>query len=252
MIKKLIIILIIILTIILILIIPATITFSSQSTTAAVVSSQVSGGSTARNESGTSGGNQSSKQQQVHKQQHQQYKHQQEPSSSRKSGPQRLPASNNRRRRKQQDVTQTAPQTTPTAPTTTTTTTTAPTPIANKQRPPINIQIQLDGKNFVLNNRCSMNRLYVKLNTSTGRFQIGSKPQKRALSDAYRADRKDSAKLKLLSMVITIEPQTKSSSSSPGANQQVFDEVRLRSNLTGRYICFDEHGHLVARVSSLR
>lgn len=156
----------------------------------------------------------------------------------------------------------------------------------NQQQQHEQIDILLERDSFILHNRCSMNRLYVQMNKRTKRAQIGSKQQKTAA--ASRASGRstgpsDSARIKLLSMIITVEsvsPPTQQFASTTAASAALapeqqrrhaagseaapappmapiskraaqVNEVKLRANLTELYICFDPSGNLEAKVSSL-
>lgn len=129
------------------------------------------------------------------------------------------------------------------------------------------IDIVLDRDNFILHNRCSTNRLYVRMSTRSRRVQIGTRQQKLSTMGGQRPQeparqRADSAKMKLLSMVMTVESvhepaQHLAAASQEEDNEQEQDErqpneVRLRANLTELYVCFGDGGQLEARVSSSR
>lgn len=134
---------------------------------------------------------------------------------------------------------------------------------------PIEIDILLDRQNFILHNRCSMDPLYVRMNKRTRRALIEAKQLKLPTKQSTNLDTSDkkqqsnSSKIKLLSMVITVEesPHNQPEESDrllgadnttrnqEGLRNKSMNEVRLRANLTELYICFDENGKLEAKVS---
>lgn len=136
------------------------------------------------------------------------------------------------------------------------------------------IDVELDLENFILYNRCSHRCLWVWISKRTRRAHIGSRQLDGRNQSALHADRQlDSQRLKLLSMVVTVEsvhrdsPALRNSSSADsGAGESHGNEtatnadqqqehrssaVRLRANLTELYICFNSKGKLEAKVSRL-
>lgn len=127
-------------------------------------------------------------------------------------------------------------------------------PTAQPQ-PSAKINIILDRNNFALRSRCSRNLVYVRINKRTKLYSIGAKQFKPAGSDDSEPLR-DSARMKLLSFVFTLERlssatgSTKVGQEPDGQQQQQDKPVRLRSNLTQLYICFNTRSSkLEAQVS---
>ena len=120
------------------------------------------------------------------------------------------------------------------------------------------LDIVLERDNFVLHNRCSRNRLSVQLDRRAGRARVASKQQRTSLG-ARNSPANDAARIKLLSMVITLESASRGAPSRAGsgsgqaaaATSGRRNEVKLRANLTELYICFDAQGNLEAKVSRL-
>lgn len=108
-----------------------------------------------------------------------------------------------------------------------------------------NINIILERNNFALRSRCSRNLVYVRVSKRTKLASIGAKEFKQPSEGDSRALR-DSARMKLLSAVFTLEHVE----SSATGDQEQDMPVRLRSNLTELYICFNmKSSKLEAKVS---
>lgn len=127
------------------------------------------------------------------------------------------------------------------------------------------VKIQLDRDNFVLINRCTMNKVRVNVNRRTKRPQLDTKVQRmnRKLS---KKQLEESAKIKILSTVITVTNSHQILNSTAPQESLIdvnhhpqtsdrhaqFNDplvVQLRANLTELYICFDPKGELEAKVS---
>lgn len=115
------------------------------------------------------------------------------------------------------------------------------------------INIVLARNNFILTSRCSRNRVHVRVSKRSKTAFVGAKELKQVTGSGRRAvgERalRDSARMSLLSMLITFEHV-------PGAQEPARQEaeqgmpVRLRSNLTQLYICFNmRSSKLEAKVS---
>lgn len=147
--------------------------------------------------------------------------------------------------------------------------------VANE--PEEEISILLDPQNFILNTRCS-HALNLQIERKSGRPRLSSKmlvfaPRSRAPRPRGPQPRKrrQSDRLKLLSTLITIEshapfdeapesdttrraeqraPTTQWPADAPTPSEWAgAGPVKLRSNLTELYICFDQSGKLEAKVS---
>lgn len=139
------------------------------------------------------------------------------------------------------------------------------------------IDILLDRNNFILFNRCSNNRVYVRVDRRRRRGFIGAHrqraPQRFAADDDESSLRRkrDAARLKMLSMIITVEPVDRTGERETEHEQQArvaptpppqasdqqarpkSTEVRLRANLTELYICLNQRsGNIETRVSNVR
>ena len=118
------------------------------------------------------------------------------------------------------------------------------------------IEILLDRNNFVLHNRCSMNRLYVRVGRRTRRPQVATRQQKTTSGRGPAANGFEVARMRLLSMIITVESVALAvAERGPEpyrAGEVAADRpngVKLRANLTELYICFDAQGNIAAQVS---
>lgn len=134
------------------------------------------------------------------------------------------------------------------------------------------IDILLDCANFVLHSRCSGNKVALKINKRTKKPLISARNRVSKQETTVKRQQRDSDKIKLLSMIFTVESVAQTNSINQtnegaieGQQQQVNETrgaqeaskeatnttnfVRLRANLTELYICFNERGKLEARVS---
>lgn len=128
-------------------------------------------------------------------------------------------------------------------------------------RSELEISILLDAHNYILYTRCS-HMVHLQIERKSGRAQLSSRmlvyaPRSNKWPERKRRKSRQSDRMKLLSTVITIENDRRTlrrrASEEPDqweSDNEPMGPVKLRSNLTELYICFDETGKLEAKVST--